>query len=55
MVSGLVWGGTGCALLAYHALKSGEEDTATKKIVLVGITVAAPLSALSILDFVYIL
>lgn len=56
MASGLVWVGTGCALLVYHALKSGEEDTAAKKkIVLAGIAVAAPLAALSILDIVHIL
>lgn len=56
LASSLVLGGTGCALLAYHALKNGEEDTAAKKkIVLAGIAVAAPLAALSILDIVHIL
>lgn len=44
--------GTGGALLAYHTLKNGEEDTATKKkIILYGMAVAAPLVALLILDF----
>lgn len=52
----LVGVGTGCALIAYHYLKSGEEDTATKKrILLIGMAVAAPLIALSILDMLNIL
>ena len=56
LASGLAWVGTGCALLAYHTLKSGEEDTATKKkIVLAGIAVSAPLAVLYILEIVHIL
>ena len=52
----LVLIGTGCALIAYHYLKSGEEDTAVKKkIVLVGMAVTVPLAALVILDTMNIL
>ena len=46
----LVLVGTGCAMLAYHALKNNEEDTATKKkIVLVGTAVATPMAIISAL------
>lgn len=53
---GLAGVGTGCALLAYHAQKGGEEDTATKKkIVLVGMAVMLLVAALAILDILRIL
>ena len=46
----LVIVGTGCALLAYHTLKNNEEDTDTKKrIVLVGTAVAASMVTISVL------
>ena len=53
---GLVGVGTGCALLAYHAQKGGEEDTAAKKkIILVGTAVGALVGALVILSILRIL
>ena len=53
---GLVEVGTGCALLAYHAQEGGEEDTATKKkIILVGMAVMMPIAALAILGSLRIL
>lgn len=42
--------GTGCAMLAYHIRKGGEEDTAAKKIVLAGTAVSIPMATLEILN-----
>lgn len=48
---GLTGVGTGCALLAYHAQKGGEGDTAAKKkIMLVGMAVWMLVVALWLLD-----
>lgn len=56
MAVSLVGAGTGCALLVYHAQKSGEEDTAAKKkIVLVGTAAVMLVGALIILDILRIL
>ena len=52
----LVGVGTGCALLAHHAQRGGEEDTAAKKkIVSVGMAVILLVTALAILDILRIL
>lgn len=46
--------GTGCTLLAYHALKSGEEDTAVKKkIFLACIVTVTSVVAVYTLDVLY--
>ena len=50
-VGGLTLVGTGCAMLAYHIRAGDEEDTATKKkIILIGVAVTIPITALGILN-----
>ena len=56
MAVSVVGVGIGCALVAYHTQKSGEEDTAAKKkIMLVGMAVMVLVAAFAILDILRIL
>ena len=56
IVLGLVGVGTGCILLVYHAQKHGDENTATKKkILLVGFGVIILLISLAILETMYLI